>query len=74
MKDFKEKRRREEVIISRLRLGHTGFKSSLYLLAKYLLDKCDDSKVAENVEHVMNCSKYDVVCSLRSLNRALFSS
>ncbi len=31
MKIFKGKCRREEVVISRLRLGHTGLKSTLFI-------------------------------------------
>lgn len=60
VKGFKGKYRRDEVIFSRLRLGHTGLKSTLYLMTKCVSDKCEVCNVPENVEHViMKCSKFD---------------
>ncbi len=55
----KEKCRKEEVVLARLRLGHTGLKSTVYLMTKSVSGKCDDCNVAENVEHVILwCNKY----------------
>ncbi len=59
MKAFKGKCTKEEVVPARLRLGHTGLKSTLYLMTKSISDKCDGCNVPENVEHVILwCNKY----------------
>lgn len=60
VKGFKGKCRRDEVVFSRLRFGHMGLKSTLYLMTKCVSDKCEVCNVPENVEHViMKCSKYE---------------
>ncbi len=51
VKTFKGKCRKEEVILGKL--GHTGLKSTLYLMTKCVSDKCDGCNVPENVEHVI---------------------
>lgn len=51
-----EKRcRKEEVALARLRLGHAGLKSTLYLMTKCVSEKCDSC----NVEHV--CGVINIV-------------
>lgn len=53
--------RREEVIISRLRFGHTGLNGTLFLIVKHSTGKCDYCGVEETVEHVMlQCQRYQV--------------
>ncbi|MGL5578178.1 MAG: ribonuclease H family protein, partial [Fusobacteriaceae bacterium] len=60
MKAFKGNYRREEVAFSRIKLGHTGLKSTLFKIGKCITDKCDICNVTENVEHVvMWCKKYN---------------
>lgn len=59
VKLFKGKCRREEVIISRLRFGHTGLNATLFLMAKVGTAKCNFCNATEDVEHViMKCVKY----------------
>ncbi len=54
---FYGRHRKEEVMISRLRMGHTGLNSTLALMGKHENGMCD---VSETVEHVLfECSKYD---------------
>ena len=51
--------RREEVVYTRLRLGHTGLNSTLKLIGKGN-GLCTDCNVKEDVEHVLfNCKKND---------------
>lgn len=52
--------RKEEVMISRLRMGHTGLNSTLALMGKHGNGMCDECGVVETVEHVIfKCSKYE---------------
>ncbi len=52
--------RKEEVMISRLRMGHTGLNSTIALVGKHENGMCDECDVSETVEHVLiECSKYD---------------
>lgn len=45
---------------SRIKIGHTGLKSTLYFLAKCISDTCAVCNVPENVEHVIKrYSKYN---------------
>ena len=49
--------RREEVVYTRLRLGHTGLNSTLKLIGKGN-GLCTECNVKEDVEHVLfNCKK-----------------
>ena len=48
----KSKCRREEVVMERLRLGHTRLKATLFLMAKSESKMCEECGVLENVEHV----------------------
>lgn len=53
--------RREQVIMTRLRLGHCGLASSLHVIGKHQNGLCENCKRKETVVHVlMECSKYTV--------------
>lgn len=57
--EVKGKCRNEEVVYSRLRLGHTRLRATLYIIGKVDSDKCEVCGVSENVQHVlMECYKY----------------
>ncbi len=48
--------RREETVLTRLRLDHTGLNKTLFLLGQ---SKSDECKITENAEHVLlYCRKY----------------
>lgn len=50
--------RHEEVVYTRLRLGHTGLNATLHILGKSD-GLCQECRVKEDVEHVLfQCSKY----------------
>lgn len=52
-------KRKDEVVISRLRLGHTYLNSTLFLLGKHQDGLCPDCRQPETVEHVLiTCEKY----------------
>ena len=51
-KKYKERSRREEVMITRLRLDHTGLNSTLALMGKRNSDKCETCDVKENVKNI----------------------
>ena len=51
--------RREETVITRLRLGHTGLNGALYRIGKHDTGRCNHCGEEETVEHVMmNCREY----------------
>ncbi|XP_050975638.1 uridine 5'-monophosphate synthase isoform X1 [Labeo rohita] len=51
--------RREENIITRLRIGHTGLNSTLYRIGKHPTGECRHCNQQETVEHVLlQCTKY----------------
>ena len=51
--------RKNEVIMSRLRLGHFGFAKELFLLGKHVDGLCGVCGVTESVKHViLECRKY----------------
>jgi hypothetical protein len=51
--------RREEVMWSRLRFGHTGLNASLWMIGRHETGLCDDCLVVETVEHVLIfCERY----------------
>ena len=51
--------RREEVVMTRLRLDHTGLNKTLFIMGKSNSDKCAECNSIENTEHVlMHCKKY----------------
>ena len=52
--------RREEVVLTRLRLDHTGLNKTLFIIGKSNSDKCAECNSIENTEHVlMHCKKYE---------------
>ncbi|XP_061747026.1 uncharacterized protein LOC133545438 [Nerophis ophidion] len=52
--------RKEEDIITRMRLGHTYLNSSLKLIGKHTTGLCDFCHQIENVDHVLiQCRKYN---------------
>lgn len=51
--------RKEEDIISRMRLGHTGQNSTLYAMRKHATGNCEYCGLQETVEHVfLHCPRY----------------
>lgn len=54
-------RNRKEVLLSRLRLGHTGLNSTLAIMGLHENGLCDVCGVSENVCHILFiCSKYNI--------------
>ena len=54
----KRKNRREETVLTRMRIGHTGLNKTLFLIGKSGTDGCECGKT-ESVEHVlMECERY----------------
>lgn len=54
-------KRREESLITRLRIGHTGLNLSLYKIGKHPTGKCTYCNQPETVEHVLlQCRKYNI--------------
>lgn len=50
---------RKDVTYSRIRLGHTGLNSTLFIMKKVESDKCETCGCRENVEHVIfGCGKF----------------
>jgi ribonuclease HI len=55
------RRRYEENMITRLRLGHTRLNSTLHLISKHPTGLCEVCEVSETIEHVlMKCRRYNV--------------
>lgn len=53
--------RREGVVVSRMRFGHTGLNSTLLLMGKHNSGKCDYCGEEDTLEHViLQCWKYKV--------------
>ena len=56
---YKERNRREEITIARLRLNHTALNGTLYVMGKSDSDKCGNCGVKEDVEHILlHCDIY----------------
>lgn len=52
--------RREEDVLSRLKLGHSMLNSSLKLIGKHQTGECEHCGVPESVEHVLiQCNRYN---------------
>lgn len=52
--------RKKDVIISRLRIGHTALNNSLYKIGKHESGECDKCGELETVMHILNeCSAYE---------------
>ncbi len=49
-----EKNRRDEMVISRMRFGHTRFNSTLYKMGKHDTGRCEFCGQEESVEHVLS--------------------
>ncbi len=61
IKNHKERNRREEIWITRLRVDHTGLNSTLFLMGNRNNENCDNWGVKENAEHViLDCILYEV--------------
>ena len=59
IKDYNERNRRDERIITRLRVGHTGLNSTLFIMGKAESNRCGNCGEIENVEHViLKCESY----------------
>ena len=65
--------RKEEVVLTRLRLGHSALNKTLQVVGKHEDGLCEDCLVDETIEHVlMECSNYEIEReSLRSKMREL---
>lgn len=51
--------RREEIVITRLRLGHCLLNKTLKLMGKHQTGLCEECQVEESVEHVLiECQRY----------------
>lgn len=54
--------RQEEIVLTRMRLGHTKLNSTMFLIKKHVDGNCEycQSNIPETVEHViMYCQKYN---------------
>lgn len=52
--------RREEIIITRLRIGHTGLNQSLKVIGKHPTGECEYCGQIETVTHILTtCKRYD---------------
>ena len=52
--------RREEIVLTRLRLGHSGLNKTLKLMGKHESGLCEGCQEEETVEHVlMECREYE---------------
>ena len=59
VKPFQGKCRKEEVVMARLRLGHTGLRSTLFIMAKSESPMCEECGILEDVDHIIFwCRKY----------------
>ena len=60
IRNIDERNRREEIIMTRLRVGHTYLNDTLHLIGKKSNNKSEGCGEKENVEHVlMNCRTYE---------------
>ena len=51
--------RKEETVITRLRIGHTNLNSTLYIIGKHLTGLCERCQELETIEHVLiSCRRY----------------
>ncbi|KAG5847791.1 hypothetical protein ANANG_G00129960, partial [Anguilla anguilla] len=52
--------RREQVIVSRIRIGHSNLNSTLFIIGKHPTGYCEQCQESETVEHVLiECRKYE---------------
>lgn len=51
---------REEMLVSRLRMGHTGLSTTLHRIGKHPTGLCTECNVQETVKHILlDCKKYE---------------
>jgi len=50
-------KRKEQVIIRRLRIGHSNLNSTLWIIGKHPTGMCEQCQEAETVEHVLTKCK-----------------
>lgn len=54
------KNREEETVISRIRFGHTGLNSTLFVMGKHNTGRCEYCGQEETIEHVIvHCERYE---------------
>lgn len=54
------KNRKEDIIISRLRIGHSGLNYSLFKIGKHATGKCRNCDELETIEHILfSCQQYE---------------
>ncbi len=59
-KSINGRNRKEEVIMTRMRLGHSGLNASLFLIGVHETGLCENCGEKETVEHVIyDCKRYD---------------
>lgn len=56
----KGRNRKEQVILSRLRMGHSNLNSTLHTMGKHPTGLCNYCQEKETVEHILiSCGKYN---------------
>lgn len=66
IKNYTERTRREEIIMTRLRVDHTGLNGTLFLMGKKNSENCENCGVKENAEHII------LYCTLHEVERQVF--
>lgn len=67
--------RKEQVIISRLRIGHSNLNSTLLIIGKHPTGMCEQCQEAETVEHVLktcrtfNQERQEMITQLQNIGR-----
>lgn len=52
--------RKEEIVMTRLRIGHSNLNSTLHIIGKHPTGFCGCGQVAETIEHVfLSCRQYE---------------
>ncbi len=58
-RNYKDRNKGEEINIKRLKVGHTGFNDTMYVLGKRNNDRRERCGVKEKVEHtILHCNRY----------------
>ncbi len=59
MESKKGNKRKEQVIINILRIGHCKLNKTLHVMEKHLAGLCDDCQEEETIKHIfISCKKY----------------
>ncbi len=59
MESKKGNKRKEEVIINRLRIGHCKLNKTLHVMGKHPTGLCDECQEEETIKHIfISCKKY----------------